>query len=277
MIRFTFGLICSALLASNALALVPSVSEVTDNRTTGQFFSGLKLKVQLVGDEMNDVKGIRYMLKTAIDDTGRNLIDPEKQTAEFKPYNQQSWHQKYLELELKNPSRKAATIKEIAGEIVLYMPSKDPNSKVEFANALSLSGKPLKHNGLRAAEVKMTIYDKAAYDKKKADEKAKQEAAAKGTQGGMRQAFQNMFGGFMSMGENDIAFEIDDPKGRIVNYMFVDSAGNEVKRMSWITSGDIRTTSFQSPVPVDAKFVVELATPKSVLSIPLAFSNVALP
>ncbi|MCB0334491.1 MAG: hypothetical protein KDD55_13390 [Bdellovibrionales bacterium] len=276
MLRLFLTLLSCVLFSASAFALVPSVSEITDNRTTGQFFAGLKLKVQLVGDEMNDVKGIRYTLKKAVDETGRDLIDPEKLKNEFQPYDQQSWNQKYVELELKNPSRKSATIQELSGEIVLYMPSKDPNAKIEFANALSQSGKPLQHKALSDVGVKMTVYTKAAYDKKKADAQAKQQEQAKGIQGGMQQAFQGMFG-FMSMNENDIAFEIDDPNGRIVSYAFYDSTGNEVRRSSWMTSGELRVTSFQSAVPADAKLVIELATPKSVMNVPLALNNVALP
>ena len=57
------SLVTLALLLPSALAAAPAVravpTDVTDERSTDNFFSELKVKVKLVGDVMAEVRGVR--------------------------------------------------------------------------------------------------------------------------------------------------------------------------------------------------------------------------
>lgn len=69
--------LCMACHAANAQAegVNMMVTEVTDNRTTGQFFAGAEIKLSLVGDVLAEVRGVRKIqIAKAVDSSGRNLI-----------------------------------------------------------------------------------------------------------------------------------------------------------------------------------------------------------
>src|SRR6185503_14333513 len=78
---------------------------------------------------------------------------------------------------LKNPARKAAAVKQVSGEIELYMPSKDPNSVAEFPKFTSLAGKTLTHKALKANNVEIAAVSSAqvAAEKKKLEEAKRKE------------------------------------------------------------------------------------------------------
>jgi len=109
------------LISTIALALSSPVEaqvqvqfgDVQDSRTTGQFFSGIEVKIKLLGDSVADAESVRTVIKTAMDDTGRDLIDHEKKENNFEKRNRQGGQNWELSLKLKNPARKANTIKEL--------------------------------------------------------------------------------------------------------------------------------------------------------------------
>ncbi len=75
--------IVSYIWTANAIAQTTNVhvmvSEVSDRRTTGQFFAGSEIKLKLVGDALGDIRGVRRIQITkAVDDTGRNLVTDDK-------------------------------------------------------------------------------------------------------------------------------------------------------------------------------------------------------
>jgi hypothetical protein len=87
------------------------LGDVKDSRTTGRFFAGLEIELKLTGDVLEDAKSMRVTVQTAADDTGRNLIDPEKTREDFDTIG--SFGPKNtMTLKLKNPARKAVTVKD---------------------------------------------------------------------------------------------------------------------------------------------------------------------
>ncbi|MBA3845866.1 MAG: hypothetical protein H0X45_04400, partial [Planctomycetes bacterium] len=55
-----------------------TVGDVVDSRTTGKFFANCKVELKPIGDAVAEASGLRVRVTAAIDDTGRDLIDPEK-------------------------------------------------------------------------------------------------------------------------------------------------------------------------------------------------------
>src|ERR1044071_7173892 len=80
-VEILLALLC--IWTANAIAQATDVhvmvNEVSDRRTTGQFFAGSEIKLKLVGDGLADIRGVRRIqISRAADDTGRNLIKEEK-------------------------------------------------------------------------------------------------------------------------------------------------------------------------------------------------------
>ena len=260
---------------SNAAAITPSIGEIKDSRTTGQFFAGLDLQLKLVGDEMGDVKGIRTQLSKAVDETGRDLINPEKLRGDFEEFNPGGWQGNVVTLSLKNPARKAAVIKELKGEIELFMPAKDPNSIIRVPNFLANAGKPIQAPALKSAGVEFIALNKAEYDKIQA--KKKEEAKAEAVKQGLPPEAMDFFGGFMQVGDNDLSLEINDPNNKIVSYEIQDAKGNKISTQGSMSTGNTKVVSFGQPVPADAQLVIYVMTPAAVQVAALSFNDIALP
>ena len=135
MIRSAIGIICLLLLIPASIALAAdalvSVGEVTDKRTTGQFFAECEVVLKITGDAVADSLGIREVKITkAIDDTGRDLIKESNQISTFFNANVENKNTLDKKIILKNPSRKAQVITSLEGEIELFNPSKENGSLV---------------------------------------------------------------------------------------------------------------------------------------------------
>ena len=66
----------------------------------------------------------------------------------------------------------AKALKEVSGEIELFVPSRDPNGEARIERFPSLAGKPAAHPALRANGVEISFVSKAQLDaeRKKAEE-----------------------------------------------------------------------------------------------------------
>src|SRR5438552_15831600 len=122
------------------------VSEVSDRRTTGQFFAGSEIKLKLVGDALGDIRGVRRIQITkAVDDTGRNIVTDEK-ISSAGPFGIERSGKVSSQIEqtvkLGNPARKASVTKALSGNIELYAPQKDPNSTVTCEHSTAQIGSP---------------------------------------------------------------------------------------------------------------------------------------
>jgi hypothetical protein len=262
------------VITSTALAVTPQVGDVTDQRTTGQFFADLNVELKLLGDDVSDIKAVRVLVDKAVDDTGKDLINAEKVEKDFQEIGQYS---RTLKLVLKNPARKAATFS-FSGSLSSINPSKDPGSKLVFEKVLSKSGAELKNPAFSAAKISFSVMTKADVEKAEANKKKTEDAAkAQGPQDGMAQLFQNAFMGGMTLGENDLQYKISDPEKKIVSFRLLKPGGEEVNRSSYMTSGEVRTYSYTESIPADATLEVIVATDKSLETVPFNFSGVFLP
>ena len=256
-------------LAQTAFAEVKvTVGDISDKRTTGKFFSGLEIELKLSGSELGEAKGIRTTIKSATDDAGRPLQKAEDRFGSKGGFEElqkafgggfsgdKKADEFQVKLEFENPPRASKAIKALEGSIELLIPSKDP-AAIVTASVAKDSGKPLENAALKAAGVEFSLRKPGKEEKKEA--------------GG--------FGG--SLGENDLGYEIKDPKNKVASVEFFDAAGKKLESNGRMSSGfnDSKTVTmtFNAKPPADAVAKIYVVTDKSVVTVPLALKDIALP
>lgn len=239
-------LFAAAALAQAEIAV--TVGEVSDKRTSGEFFAGLEIKLLLSGPELADVKGLRVKVASAADDTGKNLVDEKRQrmgSDGFKPLEEpfgpgaKQKGEYEAAIDLANPARAAKTVK-LAGTLELMSPKADPASVVT-ATVAKDAGKPLDHPALKVAGVEITF------------------KAPKG---------------------DELGYKIKDPKGKVASVEFCTAAGKPLKTngsssMGFGGSKDVSVNVADLPQGVLAK--IYLLTEKSVVTVPLSLDAIKLP
>src|SRR5438445_13171620 len=69
-----FSILHAQSPARQPFAIKASIGDVTDNRTTGSFFSECKLELKFTGDAATDAATVRQVrVKKAVDELGRDL------------------------------------------------------------------------------------------------------------------------------------------------------------------------------------------------------------
>jgi hypothetical protein len=246
-----------------------ALGDISDKRTTGQFFAGLEINLKLSGPELAEAKGIRTTVKDATDDTGKALKKTENrfggdgfeelQKAFGMGFNrgEKKADEFQVKLDFENPTRAAKTIKTLNGTIELLVPAKDP-AAVIIAGVAKDGGKPLENATLKAAGVEFTLRQPGKEEKK-----------------------DSGFGFGGSLGANDLGYVIKDPKGKVASVEFFDAAGKKLESNGRMSSGfnDSKTVtvSFNAKPPADAVAKIYVVTEKSVVTVPIALKDIALP
>ena len=89
--------------------------DVKDTRRTDGFFSKLEVEMKVLGDVLAGARGIRVNITKALDETGKNLLPEKKGDDEFKEISSSGNETAKVDLELKNPARRAMAVQEISG------------------------------------------------------------------------------------------------------------------------------------------------------------------
>lgn len=259
-----------------------SVTEVRDSRTTGQFFAGLEMKLKVMGDTIADAKGLKLSVTRAVDDTGRDLLRKDDDIRkDFTKPDENRTGQAEIEVKLKNPSRKAAVVKELAGEVSVYSPGKDPDSVASLPSFMTHAGKKIDNKAIKNARVDLAIMTKKEFDEykeqQKKEVKAKEGEMVKEFGEAMAKALGSLFGGMMEISENSVILNIADPDSKVIDLEFSDAAGAAIRSGSTMRTGDIRVFEFEKPMPQDAKLTIFLITPKSMTRASFRISDIALP
>jgi len=271
------ALILAVNVAAHATDARVSVTEVKDSRSTGQFFNNLEIKLKLTGDDVAGAKGIRTVITSAVDDTGRNLLKDEEKSPEFKPL-QDSGLGPEVELKFKNPARKSSVVKEISGEVHLFMPVRDPSATVILKSIKSLTGKTVSDPALAKAGIQLKVLSKKEYEiLAKQKEQQATEEAEKNLGQAMVHAFKGMLGAFFQVGEHDLILEIVDPAEKFINAEVMTAKGALIQTTSTTYANDMRVLGFEHALPADAQLRIFLKTPKSVVVVPLKLTGIALP
>jgi len=264
--------------ASSPAAIQASAGDVTDNRTTGTFNSECKVELKFTGDAVSDAQSVRRVqLTEAVDTTGRNLIlkDDDENGTQFNN-DRQSHVMLSAEVKLRNPSRNATAIKILKGQVELFNPTEANGGIVTIKNILQHPAEAVQNPELEKYHIQLMYLTKEAYEAKKKEVESKQDSnQALGEAFG--QLFKGMFGGMLSDAKNSIQLYIEDPDKRVIHLKFSDGHGNPLKsNQSW-SSGDFKSTGFESPAPPDTQLKIQLATPASLTTYSFQLENVALP
>ena len=296
------GLMISAIvvlvLASGSFGQVKVVAgDVKDTRRSDGFFNNLDVQLKISGDALTGAKGIRISVSKALDDTGKNLIKEEKQGKRFEEIDANSQGETKIEIELKSPERRAMTVQEVAGNVEIYAPAKDPRSIVAVPAFMKIVGKPIVSPALKAAGIEVIIWTKEIFEARKKAEEARlkkemEDKAKKVEQSGkledalellgegLAKAFGSMFSSFAEMDENDIAFNVTDAGSKLISIDIEDDKGKVIGNNGRMTiGGDPRTIiyNFKEKLPATARIRLYILTPRSVTTVPFKLSAVPLP
>ncbi len=257
-----------------------SIGDIEDSRATGQHSGRLNVEIKLAGKEIEGAEKFKASMTEAVDDTGRDLIEKGKGSDgnKFKGLDKDKAGRGEIEVELKNPARKATVIKQMSGEIELYCPGSDPSATVRVGQFMKNLGKPVDDPILKASKVEVTVYDKKTFEEiSKGDAKMQKKLSGEEITNQLAGAMSKIFGAtFELSSENSIIFKLKDPKSKLIEIQFYRASGQKIKSKIWSTD-DVRIYYFDSPVPADATLSIMLKTDNSIRKIPFKFTDVPLP
>lgn len=282
-----FGIGWAGLIpgVSTAQDVRVSAGTIEDRRTTGRFFAGLEIELKLTGDDIADAKSARIILKKAVDETGRNLLPEQKPDEDFRSVGSSP-----LKLALKNPARGASAVKEIAGEVQLFVPDRDPAAVVTVDRVVSRMDKAIDSPALKAQKIALRVVSpkahRAAAKKRDAEfekemEKHKDEMKKEAGDDKTAEALMALVKGFSGMmnevGDNDLILEIEDEQKKLLDVSVVGPKGETIDTRGSMSSGSLRILQFGEKLPADAKLKLLLQTRKSIVMSPFTLANVPLP
>ena len=99
-----------------------------------------------------------------MDETGRDLLPENMPDGDFKSVGSSD-----MKLALKNPARGAGAVKEIAGELQLFVPKRDPAAVVTIDRALSRMDKPIGLRALRREDHVRLVSPRSTWPPRKRD------------------------------------------------------------------------------------------------------------
>jgi hypothetical protein len=280
----TIALLALSLLTTPLIAQV-TIKRVNDRRTSGKFFNELAIELDLPKVKASDVAASRVLVTSATDNTGKSLVDPEKQEprldATYASTMADDDAPAHVSLSLLNPERKATSVKEVRGEIELFMPSKDPNSVASIAKFLSFSGKPLSHKALKANGVEISLLSPAQIEaeKKKIGDAKRKEYAGMGYEGeSLESAVNSSLEYTLRLDEGDLLLRIKDPNKRIqeISYM----TGTEAKRVSTNEEENgafVKFSLWGEKVQPDWGLRISMKTPKNTVRQAFSLKDIPLP
>ena len=267
-----------AASAAKASRMAVAVGDVTDRRRNDNVFSELEVELKVAGDGLEGARGARALVTSAADDTGRNLIKDAKASRDFEKSSGDG--PPTLKVSLKNPARKATALRELSGQVEVFVPARDTAAITRVEKFLSRMDRPISSPGLKAARAEVTVISRKTYEaeKKKNDERRQAEAQSAGIAGAMAQAFAGLFDGFFGdIGENDVLIRVDDKGKKVFGVEIFDAAGARIDNQGSMTVGDFVILKHPQKVPADATLAVYVLTPKALLSAPFNLKNVPLP
>ena len=276
--------LCGALVSAIAAALpgpagvTVTAGDITDRRRNDNTFAGLEVELKLAGEAGGGVRGARAVLQKAVDDTGRSLLKEKEKTPDFEKSSGDD--SPILKLDLRNPARRAAKIREISGQVDLFLPGRDTASVARVDRFQAGMDRRISAAPLKAAGAEVTVVSRKTYDaeKKKDDERKKKEAESAGIAGAMASAFSGLFEGLWGdIGDNDVLIKVDDKAKKVFGVDVYDAAGKKIDENSSMTIGSFRILKFTEKLPADASLRIYLMTPKSMVTAPFSLKDVALP
>ena len=227
----------SAPAPAKATPANATLKTVQDRRSEGHF-PRCTLGIELPDIPAHEARASRVVVMKAVDDLGTNLVREDAADARLEPTQRGSFGKPkegpapptIVFAELKNPPRKATILKEVSGEIELYIPGRDPNGEAGFPKILSMAGKPLAHAALKANGVEISVLSQAQIEaeRKKAGDAERAKARKEGVtdEDTITSMVENAVYSFPKGGEGQIVLRVKDPKKAIQDFKMADGEGN---------------------------------------------------
>ncbi|MFN8345672.1 MAG: hypothetical protein U0X91_11740 [Spirosomataceae bacterium] len=275
----TYLLLFIALLSiRTAVSQKVTLVSLEDRRSIGNSYFGnrCELEIKTTGDEAKKYKYVKIgKLSRAVDSEGTDLLNDKPEKADYAEIGEEK-----LKIELKNPMRRATSIKEIAGTLDLYNPTEANGAIVKAAN---FQAKPNVNILPKKAPLSVVFFTKESVEKMAKQEKAEREAKMKQLDPATREiaaglmALVEGFGAGMA-GENELSFYVNGDTGKLVDIKIEDETGKEVRRSGRFISGDhLHTYSYDEKPNPKWKIKILIETPASVKSVPFSLKDVELP
>jgi hypothetical protein len=260
------------------------IQQVNDRRTSGSF-AQLTISLELPGVKASEVAATRVLLTTAVDDSGKTLLDPKAREPQLESTSRMSMKRDdappaTISVTLLNPARKATKVKEIRGDIELYMPSRDPNSIAEIAKFLSYSGKQLASKALAANSVEIAVVSptQLAAEKKRRGDAKRSEAKASGFDGeDLDRYVASYLESLLKLDDDEVLVRVKDPNKRIQEISYVTASGETKHVSTRDDDGFMRLSTWGDKPQPDWKLRVSMTTPKNIVRQPFVLTDVPLP
>lgn len=275
----TYSIIFVALLwAATALGQKVALVNLEDRRSIGSSYFGnrCELEVKTTGDEVKKYKYVKIKeIARAVDSEGTDLLNDKMDKADYVEIGDEK-----LKIELKNPMRKATSIKEISGTLDLYNPTETNGAIVKVAN---FQAKPNVNMLPKKSPLSIVFFTKESVEKMAKEEKAEREAKMKQLDPATREIAAGLMAlmeGFSAgmAGENELSFYVNGDVSKLVDIKVENETGKEVRRSGRFISGDhLHTYSYDEKPTPKWKIKILIETPASVKSVPFSLKDVELP
>lgn len=306
----------SHLVATEPEALRGNVFDVSETRSTTGSMGGCRVTITIVGDDLDDVAAIiRARPTKAIDELDRDLLSTNAAT---EPLSLPTWRYSSLgrprtgglnvTLTLRNPSRRAATIKLIEGTLDLYHPTEANGGIVKIAAAEAKPGTAVKNSTLAKYGIEITYLDEQETSETRStstasildstEEKRRLDAVA--DEVARRRAIRELAATSQSettnlpasratvtttapAGKADrvvrTSLQIKDPNHKLIDALWRDANGAPLRaRPSYAgTSSPVRSIFFYDVPSADAELIVFISSDESIRTAPFKVENIVLP
>jgi hypothetical protein len=272
-----------AQAAPKATPANAKMTTVQDRRSAGHF-PRCTLGIELPDLPAHEVKAARVVVTKAVDDLGTDLVKEDAAEARLEPTQRGQFGKPdagkpapptIVFAEMKNPPRKAKVLKEVSGEIELFVPSRDPNGEARLEKFLSLAGKPVANAVLKANGVEIAFLSQAQIAAEA--ERAKLKKDGYTDEDSIKEMVESALYSFPKGEEGEVVLRVKDPKKAIQEIKAYNGEGNRV------FSGDSEEAGFRvlkfwndKPKP-DWSLGVEMRSDKSLVRHSFVFREIPLP
>ena len=259
------------------------VAEITDTRSTGQFYGGCEIELNVTGDEVATSFGIKDVkISIASDNLGRDLIREDESNDLFFSPNKEGSNTLSKKIKLKNPSRSATLISTLEGTVELFQPTVDNGGEVIVEDYMNKPGILIRENLLSKYDIELMYLTKDIYEQKKAiyQNARKNEIDKIGEMVGdpFVELFKGYFGSSLMDEQNSLKFYVTDNQNHLVDLQFLDKNDKLIETWGRSSMGKLRTYSFKESLPTeDSKLVIYIATDSSVKNVNFKIDDIALP
>ncbi|RDB07086.1 hypothetical protein [Runella aurantiaca] len=273
-----FMAFATLLWGYTALAQKVALVSLEDRRSLSNSYFGNRCEIEIktTGDEVRKYKYVRIKsLAKAIDSEGVELLTDKQDRADYAEIGDEK-----LKIELKNPLRKATSIKEVSGTLDLYNPTEANGAIVKVAN---FQAKPNVNLLPKKAPLSITFFTKESVEKMAKEQKAERDAKMKQLDPAAREiaaglmALVEGFGAGMA-GENELSFYVNGDISKLVDIKMEDETGKEIRRSGRFISGDhLHTYSYDEKPNPKWRLKILIETSASVKSVPFSLKDIELP